>query len=181
MFEWIRSDMQRYRDSGGWYRRPGFWVSATYRFGSWCQRCRFAPLRYLLLIIHGFVALPWHLVRWVVLPSTARIGPGLCLHHPFNILIPPTTVMGEQCTISHEVTLGYGPIPGMPRIGDRVTIGPGARVLGGITVGDDARIGANAVAIRDVPAGASLAVAPARVIPAAMVRGFRRRTGTGPG
>ena len=62
------------------------------------------------------------------------------------------------------MAVAVGLDPRGPVIGDRVFIGTGAKVLGAITVGDDARIGANAVVIEDVPAGATVVGAPARVV-----------------
>jgi serine O-acetyltransferase len=82
----------------------------------------------------------------------ARIGPGLFLIHPNNVYFPPRVELGEDCTIFHEVTMGTGHAPGFPTLGNRVTVYAGARVLGGIHIGDDVMIGANCVVSRDVPA-----------------------------
>jgi serine O-acetyltransferase len=74
--------------------------------------------------------------------------------------------MGERCSLSQGVTIGVlgGPREGVPRIGNDVYIGAGAKVLGDITIGDGAIIGANAVVLSDVPAGATAVGVPARVI-----------------
>ncbi|MGH9360344.1 MAG: serine O-acetyltransferase, partial [Thermoanaerobaculia bacterium] len=83
-----------------------------------------------------------------------------------GLVVGGQTVIGEDCTLLHGVTLGEARFDELdcPRIGDRVTIGAGAKVLGGISVGDDAMIGANTVVLRDVPAGAVVAGIPARVV-----------------
>lgn len=170
MFELLKSDMRHYRNAGGWCLHPGFWAGATYRFGAWCHTLRPAPLRLALQVAYKVAVLPWRIFRMVVLPAGARIGPGLCLHHPGNIEVSDTAEIGADCTIYHDVTIGRGPIPGAPRIGDGVTIYPGARLLGGIRVGDRAEVGANVVVTRDVPAGAILVPPAARVIPRTMLR-----------
>ncbi len=75
--------------------------------------------------------------------------------------------MGANCNLSQDVTLGLssrGEFFGCPTIGDRVYIGPGAKVFGAIHVGDDAAIGANAVVTRSVPARAVMIGAPARSV-----------------
>jgi serine O-acetyltransferase len=102
----------------------------------------------------------------ISIPYATRIGPGLHIAHHGGIVVSHLAVLGRDCTISQGVTLGWKPGPrgGAPRIGNEVYIGPGAKVIGGITVGDGAVIGANAVVTADVPAGAVVAGIPARVI-----------------
>jgi serine O-acetyltransferase len=75
-------------------------------------------------------------------------------------------VIGEDCTILQGVTLGEARFQEVtyPRIGDRVLLGAGAKLLGEVEVGDDAVIGAGAVVVSDVPAGAVVAGVPARVL-----------------
>lgn len=100
-----------------------------------------------------------------ILPS-AEIGGGCIIAHGIGLVVGGETVIGEDCTLLHGVTLGEVRFDELacPRLGDRVTVGTGAIVLGGISVGDDALIGAGAVVRDDVPAGARVAGVPARVI-----------------
>ena len=131
-----------------------------------------------------------HLLRWEVpiLPylcqmlSTAvwrvsigrhvEAGPGLMIVHG-HVVIDGAVKIGRDCAIAPWVTIGlsgsrrWGFDSRGPIIGDRVFIGTGAKVLGPITIGDGARIGANAVVIDDVPAGATVAGAPARIVQSA--------------
>jgi serine O-acetyltransferase len=81
----------------------------------------------------------------------ALIGPGLCLMHSVGIVIGPKVSVGRNLRIYQGVTLGDGSRPGQPKIGNDVTIGCNAAVLGGVAVGDRVVIGANAVVTRDVP------------------------------
>jgi serine O-acetyltransferase len=101
----------------------------------------------------------------------ARIGPGLYLPHPIGIVIGRISA-GRNLTILQNVTVGlkdlsleYQDISNYPRLGDNVTIGAGASVLGSIVIGDGAVIGANAVVLNDVPAGCRAVGNPARVLP----------------
>jgi serine O-acetyltransferase len=93
----------------------------------------------------------------------ASVAPGLRLPHPGGVVIGPGARLGRRCTIMQGVTLGGGRGGEFPKLGERVYVGPGAKLLGGIEVGPYASIGANAVAIRDVPARAFAAGVPAVV------------------
>jgi serine O-acetyltransferase len=85
-----------------------------------------------------------------------QVGPGFVARHPQGIVIGAGATVGSDCTFLHHVTLGerYGdgsnPDHEYPNVGNRVVIGVGAVILGGVRVADDAVIGANAVVIRDV-------------------------------
>jgi serine O-acetyltransferase len=94
----------------------------------------------------------------------ARIGGGLLLPHPNGVVIHPDVVIGPNCLIFQQVTLGTGGRrSGAPRLGGHVDVGAGAKILGGVSIGDHARIGANAVVLDDVPSGATAVGVPARV------------------
>lgn len=103
----------------------------------------------------------------ISIPYNARIGPGLYIGHYGGIVVSDQVEMGRDCNINHGVTIGVkfgGKSPGVPRIGDRVYLGPGATVIGGILVGDDSAIGANSVVVSPVPDRGVVAGVPARVI-----------------
>jgi serine O-acetyltransferase len=92
----------------------------------------------------------------------AHFGDGLSIKHGVGIVVDGNVRTGHNCTIYQQVTLG---IRGeeAPTIGDDVTLFPGCRVVGGITIGDGAKIGANAVVLKDVPPGATAVGIPARI------------------
>jgi serine O-acetyltransferase len=169
MLEALRRDSARYAELGGGLRNLGFWVGASCRFGAWTLRIRFAALRWPLKLVAALIRLPILLFLNTDIPVETLIGPGLCLPHPFNIVMGGGAQIGQDCTIFHEVTLGRGPLPGEPKIGDDVVLFVGARVLGGVVVGDRAEIGANCVITRSVPPD-SVVVTASRVLPQTLIR-----------
>ncbi len=95
------------------------------------------------------------------------IGKGFYIGHFGGIVINGDAVIGENCNLSQGVTIGVlvrGNKTGIPKIGDRVFIGPGATILGGITIGNDVLIGANAMVTFDVPDNAVVASPLATII-----------------
>jgi serine O-acetyltransferase len=103
----------------------------------------------------------------------ANIGSGLKIVHAFNIVIGPGVDVGKNCVIFNSVTLGNSH-PGwkreidieklMPIIGERVTLCPGVRVIGKVSVGNDAFIGANSVVVKNIPSSETWAGIPAKKI-----------------
>ncbi|MBU3544358.1 serine O-acetyltransferase [Polynucleobacter sp. MWH-Mekk-B1] len=98
----------------------------------------------------------------------AKIGRRVFLDHGLGIVIGETTEIGDDCTIYQGVTLGgtslYKGVKRHPTLGKDVVISAGAKVLGGFTVGDGARVGSNAVVLKEIPAGATAVGIPARVL-----------------
>jgi len=171
----LRRDAARYTELGGWHRCLGFYVGATHRFGFWAFSLRSDALRAPIQITYRATKLFWRLLVNVQIAQKARIGPGLCLVHPFDIMIPATSI-GDDCLIFHDVTVGTTPvIPGVPKIGNHVNIYVGACILGGIVIGDDAKIGAHCVISRNVPPGSVVLPPPTRVVPAGFARAFDSR------
>ena len=105
----------------------------------------------------------WSVITGADIPLNCRIGGGLLLPHPNGIVIHPDVEIGPNCLIFQQVTLGSSH-EGVPRIAGHVDIGAGAKLLGGITVGNHAQVGANAVVLHDVPAGATVVGIPGRII-----------------
>jgi len=111
-------------------------------------------------------------VEWLLgieLPWKTRIGPGLRLDHGQSLVINDGTVFGCRCHLRSSTTIGNklkpdGTYSGCPVIGDCVDVGANAVILGEITIGDHAVIGAGAVVVHDVPARAVVAGNPARVL-----------------
>ncbi len=107
----------------------------------------------------------WSAVTGAEIPLETRIGGGLLIPHANGIVVHAHSLVGPNCLLFQQVTLGVGgKKPGAPVLGGHVDIGAGAKVLGGVTIGDHARVGANAVVLDDVPAGATAVGIPARVV-----------------
>jgi serine O-acetyltransferase len=88
----------------------------------------------------------------------------LLLPHPNGVVIHPDAVIGPNCLIFQQVTIGTRDGSTPPVIGGHVDIGAGAKILGALSIGDHASIGANAVVIRDVPEGTTAVGIPAKII-----------------
>ena len=100
-------------------------------------------------------------------PYQARIGKGTKLGYGgIGVVIHSESVIGRNCSVGQQVTVGGGNsrYPGVPVIGDNVHMHKGAIIYGGITVGDNAEIGANAVVNKPVPDNAVVAGVPAKII-----------------
>ena len=119
-----------------------------------------------------------HVATGVDIHPGAVIGAGLFIDHATGVVIGETAEVGDDVTLYQGVTLGGTSLePGKrhPTIGHRVTIGAGAKVLGPVVVGDDSRIGANAVVVRDVPPDAVVVGVPGQVIARRRPRGRQPR------
>jgi serine O-acetyltransferase len=99
------------------------------------------------------------------IPYSAKIGKNVHFGHlGMGIVIHEEAVIGNNVRIDQHVTIGGRVGPGAPVIGDNTRIGAGAKVLGGITIGHHAQIGANAVVVKDVPDNATAVGVPARIV-----------------
>ncbi len=114
-----------------------------------------------------------HLSRWftgIEIHPAAKIGERVFFDHAMGVVVGETAEIGDGCTIYQGVTLGgtslYKGAKRHPTLGKDVVIGAGAKVLGGFTVGDGAKVGSNAVVTKPVPPGATAVGNPARIIQA---------------
>lgn len=145
--------------------RQGLWAMAVYRFGRWRYGVRPALLRRPLSLLYKLLRTACQMLTGIELPCEARVGRRLRIEHFGGIVVSGDAVIGDDVVVRHGVTIGLRRTGerGAPCIGNRVDIGAGAVILGPIHVGDDAVIGANAVVLCDVPAGALAAGVPARI------------------
>ncbi len=111
-----------------------------------------------------------HIARWLTgieIHPGATIGRRFFIDHGMGVVIGETAEIGDDVTLYHGVTLGgtsWKEGKRHPTLGNGVVVGAGAKILGPITIGDGAKIGSNAVVVKDVPAGATAAGIPARIL-----------------
>ena len=163
MFSNVRSDWRAHNST---WTRHGFWALLVYRYGNWRYSIRSRALRMPFSFVYKVLKFFADGMLGVEIPCEAVVGQRLVIEHVGGIVISGDAVLGDDCVIRNGVTIGlrHRGTRGSPRIGDRVDIGAGAKLLGPIRVGNDAAIGANAVVLTDVPAGAVAVGVPARII-----------------
>ena len=180
----IASDLWRHAGRLGactfWSRflsTPGFRYTAVLRFYAYARTagwCQLGVRQMSVLLLHRYS------IRFGIdISRDARIGSGLYIGHFGGIVVNAAVVIGDNCNLSQGVTLGQvnrGPKAGCPTIGDNVYIGPGAKIIGRIHVGDHAAVGANAVVVEDVPPNVAVGGVPARVISETGSEGYVNRT-----
>jgi serine O-acetyltransferase len=130
-------------------------------------------------VAHWFwrIGLKWvgrlvsHLSRWftgIEIHPAVIVGRRVFIDHGMGVVIGETAEIGDDCTIYQGVTLGgtslYRGAKRHPTLGRRVVVSAGAKVLGGFTVGDDAKVGSNAVVLKEVPPGATVVGVPGRIV-----------------
>jgi serine O-acetyltransferase len=139
---------------------PGFHALVAHRFIHALYRLRLPLLPRLLSNFARFLT-------GVEIHPAATIGRGVFIDHGMGVVIGETAEVGDGCTIYQGVTLGgtsLSKIKRHPTIGRNVVIGVNAVVLGALRIGDNARVGAGSVVVKDVPANATVVGVPARVV-----------------
>jgi serine O-acetyltransferase len=180
----IASDLWRHAGTLGagafWSRflsTPGFRYTVLLRFYGYARTagwCQLGVRQITVLLLHHYS------IRFGIdISRDVRIGSGLYIGHFGGIVVNAAVVIGDNCNLSQGVTLGQvnrGPKAGCPTIGNNVYIGPGAKIIGSIQVGDHAAVGANAVVVEDVSPHVAVGGVPARVISEAGSDGYVNRT-----
>ena len=159
----LREDL---RNHGGTIFEQGFWAVAVHRFGNWRMGFRWKIIRAPLTLTYRLMFLFVECAAGISLPYTIRLGRRVRIWHHSGIILHARSI-GDDVQIRQNTTMGIVSVDrphDIPTIGNRVDIGCGACILGGITVGDDCKIGANAVVITDIPPGSTAVGIPARVV-----------------
>ncbi len=139
---------------------PGLHALVVHRFSHWLWNLR---LRWLA----RFTSHLGRFLTGIEIHPGAVIGRRVFIDHGMGVVIGETAVVGDDCTLYHGVTLGgtsWKKGKRHPTLENGVVIGAGAKVLGPITVGANAKIGSNAVVVKDVPADATAVGIPARIL-----------------
>ncbi len=176
-WEIVKSDIQRHtgcpefklwRTIKTVYYEEGLFFTILFRMAQRIHRFRNPVLRFCLSL-----TFTWTIYRFISvllgihIDSDAQIGKGFYIGHHGCIFVGPVRI-GKYSNISQEVTIGIGRFGrkhcGIPTIGERVYIGPGAKIFGEISIGDNVSIGANAVVSKDIPKNAIVVGNPARIV-----------------
>lgn len=139
---------------------PGLHAVALHRISNWCWHRGFR-------VTGRFVSHLAKIFTGIEIHPAAQLGPRFFIDHGTGVVIGETAVIGADVTLYHGVTLGGTSLhkgKRHPTLEDGVIVGSGAQVLGPITVGKGARIGANAVVLTDVPPGVTMVGIPARMV-----------------
>lgn len=145
-------------------RNRAVWAMALFRYGRWVDSLRPSPFKPMLNAVYVIVNTIAPIITGVALDRATQVGKQLHIVHPGMVLIHPHAVIGDRVGLMHGVTLGTSPTsPGCPVLGNDVFVGAYATVLGGIKIGDGAKIAANSLVICDVPAGATAIGVPAKI------------------
>lgn len=182
----IKSDLYRYAGelSAGALLRV-LWREPAFRYVALSRTCRAlddSPHRAALLPARAAANLllrRWEYRFGISVPPSANIGSGLYVGHYGCIFVHPHATLGRDCNLSHNVTIGVdrrGDRAGIPTLGDRVYVAPGAKLFGAIRVGDDVAIGANCVVTTDIPAGSVVVGVPGKIISQKGSAGYINRT-----
>jgi serine O-acetyltransferase len=162
-----REDLATYH---GQISRPGFQALAVHRFGVWKHGVANRLARMPLTATYRLANLVVRNLYGIELLIETRIGRRVYFAHQHGITVAPTAVIGDDCVVHQMATIGHtagmvgGVAPPAPRLGNRVKVGVGAVVAGGIDIGDDVVIGPNAVVMASVPEGALVTALPSRVM-----------------
>ncbi len=171
----LKSDFNRYIATGGKSKikiiffNQGFIATSIFRINmALYNSCKNIPI---VRKIIGLYCLVWlkisQIITGISFPVGLKIGNGIFISHAGTIIINTQCEVGDNCNFAPDTIIGYGiknGVEGYPKIGNRVFIGPGAKIFGPIVIGDDVAIGANAVVNLDVPNSAVVAGVPAKIV-----------------
>lgn len=149
------------------WTRPGFRTIVAHRFGNWRMRLTPLVVRAPFSVLYRILYRHARNSYGIELPWCAAVGRRVIIEHQSGIIIHGRAEIGDDCILRQGVTLGNRSLErpaDAPKLGKRVNVGAGAKILGAVTIGDDAVIGANAVVLVDVPAGAIATGVPARIV-----------------
>lgn len=147
------------------WTRPGFQALAVHRFGNWRMKVKPKALRAPLSVAYRAMFRGVRNIYGIELPYTVKVGRRVVFEHQGGVVVHGGAEIGDDCVIRQGVTIGNKRLdqPGdAPKLGARVNVGAGAKILGAVEVGDGAAIGANSVVVKDVEPDSSVVGIPAK-------------------
>lgn len=171
----IKSDISRYKATGARntlriiFLTQTFWATCFYRVFNYLyiKTSRIHFLRLPIALLYHINVKIIQILTQISIPVGTKVGSGLYLAHFGPIIISGSATIGDNCNLGNQVIIGFGRIkgkPGFPELGNRVFVGPGAKIFGPVKIGNDVSIGANAVVTEDVPPRATVIGIPAKII-----------------
>ncbi len=160
----LRAPVERDPAADGWLdvvlSYPGFHAITVHRLvhALWKAKIPLLP-RFIAECVHRFTGIEIH--------PGATIGRGFFIDHGTGVVIGGTAIVGDNVTLYQGVTLGGTSLQRTkrhPTLGNNVSVGLGAAILGDITIGDNVKVGANSVVVRDVPPNSTVVGIPGRVV-----------------
>jgi serine acetyltransferase len=151
------------------WTKPGFRAVAVQRFGVWRMQVQPKGLRAPFSLVYRAMYRHVRNVYGIDLPYTVQLGRRVVIEHQSGIIIHGDSIIGDDCILRQGVTLGNRSLERpleAPKLGQRVNVGAGAKILGSVQIGDNANIGANAVVLHDIPVGQTAVGIPARLLKA---------------
>jgi len=155
----------------------------SYKYVFWMRTCQYTRAsRVLRYCVYPFARLLLGRYRYrlgISIPPETCVGSGLYIGHFGGVVVNKNSVIGRNCNISQGVTLGQsnrGSKTGCPIVGNNVYIGPGAKIIGAVRIGNDVAIGANCVVTRDVPDHSVVVGVPGKVVSQGGSVGYCNRT-----
>lgn len=162
-----------------WYILRG----GSFKYNFWMRTCHYTKsntmLKYSLYPFARFFLGRLIYKTGISIPPDTKIGSGFYIGHFGGIVVNSQSVIGKNCNISQGVTLGKanrGINKGYPTLGDDVYIGPGAKIIGAVKIGNNVAIGANCVVTKDIPDNSVVVGIPGKVISKEGSKGYVNRT-----
>ena len=177
MFEIIRADIERKIRSYGvrpqdmtFFRKSitpllefGTVAVVVHRFGRWCYNIKIPLIRQILIGIYLIVNTICLAITGIHVHRESDIGPGLVIHNCMGIFILAKRI-GHSFTVNQGVSVTSIRGTGWPTIGNNVYLAAGAKVMGGVTIGDNVVVSGNSLVVSDVPSNCTVLGVPARII-----------------
>ncbi|HUB82406.1 MAG TPA: serine O-acetyltransferase [Bryobacteraceae bacterium] len=160
----VREDWEAH---GRDWSKPGFRAVAIHRFGVWRMGIRSRILRAPFSLVYRWFYRRVRNHYGIELPYSVELGRRVIIEHCGAIVIHGNAKIGDDCILRQGVTIGMRSLDRSteaPQLGSRVDVGAGAKILGSVKIGNGAQIGANAVVLRDLPAGVTAVGIPARIV-----------------
>lgn len=139
---------------------PGFHALVFHRLANFLQRCK-------LMFLARFVSQFARHITGIEIHPGATIGRRLFMDHGMGIVIGETAIVGDDCTIYHQVTLGgtgKERLKRHPTLKNNVTVGSGSKVLGNILIGENVKIGANSVVLNNIEDNTTVVGIPGKIV-----------------